>query len=48
MIRGREGTIVGVAIATALMPPLAVIGFGLATANWTVFFGALASTSPTS
>ena len=41
MIRGREGTIVGVAIATALMPPLAVVGFGLATANWTVFFGAL-------
>lgn len=41
MIRGREGTIVGVAIATALMPPLAVIGFGLATLNWTVFTGAL-------
>jgi hypothetical protein len=41
MIRGREGTIVGVAIATALMPPLAVVGFGLATANWTVFWGAL-------
>ena len=40
MIRGREGTIVGVAIATALMPPLAVVGFGLATLNWTVFFGA--------
>lgn len=40
MIRGREGTIVGVAIATALMPPLAVVGFGLATANWTVFWGA--------
>jgi uncharacterized hydrophobic protein (TIGR00271 family) len=40
MIRGRHGTIVGVAIATALMPPLAVIGFGLATANWTVFWGA--------
>lgn len=39
MIRGRDGTIVGVAIATALMPPLAVIGFGLATFNWTVFFG---------
>jgi len=35
MIRGREGTIVGVAIATALMPPLAVVGFGLATFNWT-------------
>lgn len=41
MIRGREGTIVGVAIATALMPPLAVVGFGLATVNWTVFSGAL-------
>lgn len=41
MIKGREGTIVGVAIATALMPPLAVVGFGLATANWTVFGGAL-------
>ncbi|MEO0698516.1 MAG: DUF389 domain-containing protein, partial [Pseudomonadota bacterium] len=35
MIRGRDGTIVGVAIATALMPPLAVVGFGLATWNWT-------------
>lgn len=42
MIRGREGTIVGVAIATALMPPLAVVGFGLATWNWTVFGGAAA------
>lgn len=31
---------VGVAIATALMPPLAVTGFGLATANWTVAEGA--------
>ena len=41
MIRGREGTIVGVAIATALMPPLAVVGFGLATFNGTVFWGAL-------
>jgi len=41
MIRGREGTIVGVAIATALMPPLAVVGFGMATFNWTVFGGAL-------
>ena len=41
MIRGRDGTIVGVAIATALMPPLAVIGFGLATMNGTVFWGAL-------
>ncbi len=41
MVRGREGTIVGVAIATALMPPLAVVGFGLATLNWTIFGGAL-------
>ncbi|WP_298307910.1 TIGR00341 family protein [uncultured Erythrobacter sp.] len=41
MIRGRAGAIVGVAIATALMPPLAVVGFGLATFNWTVFSGAL-------
>ncbi|UIJ45640.1 DUF389 domain-containing protein [Sphingomonas cannabina] len=40
-IRSRAGTIVGVAIATALMPPLATVGFGLATANGTVFFGAL-------
>ena len=40
MIRGRHGTIVGVAIATALMPPLAVVGFGIATASWAVFLGA--------
>lgn len=39
MIRGRHGTIVGVAIATAIMPPLAVIGFGVATFNGTVLFG---------
>ena len=39
MIRGRHGAIVGVAIATALMPPLAVMGFGIATANWTVLRG---------
>ncbi|WOK37659.1 DUF389 domain-containing protein [Sphingomonas sp. C3-2] len=41
MIRARAGTVVGVAIATALMPPLAVVGFGLATWNGTVFSGAL-------
>jgi uncharacterized hydrophobic protein (TIGR00271 family) len=41
MIRGREGTIVGVAIAIALTPPLAAIGFGLATLNWTVLTGSL-------
>ena len=40
-IHGRAGTVVGVAIATALMPPLAVVGFGLATLNRTVFAGAL-------
>lgn len=40
MIRGRQGAIVGVAIATAIMPPLATVGFGLATGNWTVFWGA--------
>ena len=37
----RKGeTIVGVAIATALMPPLAVVGFGLATGNGNVAGGA--------
>ena len=41
MIRGRSGAIVGVAIAVALMPPLGVVGFGLATWNGAVFKGAL-------
>ncbi|WP_291991528.1 TIGR00341 family protein [Candidatus Accumulibacter sp. ACC003] len=41
MIRGRGGAIVGVAIATALMPPLATIGYGLVTENWPVARGAL-------
>ncbi len=39
MVRGRHGAIVGVAIATALMPPIAVMGFGLATGNWKVLSG---------
>lgn len=39
MIRGRHGAIVGVAIATALMPPLAVMGFGFATMNLPVLAG---------
>ncbi|OQW44952.1 MAG: hypothetical protein A4S12_00270 [Proteobacteria bacterium SG_bin5] len=39
-VRGRAGTVVGVAIATALMPPLATIGFGLATRNATAALGA--------
>ena len=38
-IRGREGAIVGVAIAVALMPPLAVMGFGLATLNLSILWG---------
>ena len=42
MIRGKAGTIVGVAIATALMPPLATVGYGLATFNSKVFVGAFA------
>jgi len=42
VIRGRGETIVGVAIATALMPPLAVIGYGLATWNVPVLTGSLA------
>jgi len=41
LVRGRGGTVVGVAIAIALMPPLAVVGFGIATWNWTVFAGSL-------
>ena len=37
----RKGeTIVGVAIATALMPPLAVVGYGIAVANWSIAGGA--------
>lgn len=41
LIRGKGNTVVGVAIAIALMPPLAVVGFGIATWNWTVFSGSL-------
>lgn len=41
-IRGQGATVVGVAIATALMPPLAVVGYGLATLNMAIFGGALA------
>ncbi|WP_288416259.1 DUF389 domain-containing protein [uncultured Novosphingobium sp.] len=42
IIRGRGDTIVGVAIATALMPPLAVVDYGLATWNLPVLGGSLA------
>lgn len=41
MIRNRGGTIVGVAIATALMPPMAVVGFGIAVGQWDISKGAL-------
>ena len=38
----RKGNVVsGVAIATALMPPLCTAGYGLAMGNWSFFFGAL-------
>lgn len=36
----KSNAIPGVAIATALMPPLCTAGYGLATAQWTYFFGA--------
>lgn len=36
----KGNPIPGVAIATALMPPLCTAGFGLATANWSYFLGA--------
>ncbi|GAA4024860.1 TIGR00341 family protein [Hymenobacter glaciei] len=39
--RSRGNTIPGVAIATALMPPLCTAGYGLATAHWDYLFGAL-------
>ncbi len=42
VIRGRGESIVGVAIATALMPPLAVVGYGIATMNMPVLGGSLA------
>lgn len=43
--RTKRGTIAsvifGVAIATALMPPLCTAGYGLAKGNWPYFFGAM-------
>lgn len=41
VIRQRGEAVIGVAIATALMPPIATVGFGLGTANWTIALGAL-------
>ncbi|WP_436515369.1 DUF389 domain-containing protein [Ekhidna sp. To15] len=37
----KSNAIPGVAIATALMPPLCTAGYGLANLNWFYFFGAL-------
>ncbi|MCB0706906.1 MAG: TIGR00341 family protein [Saprospiraceae bacterium] len=37
----KSNAIPGVAIATALMPPLCTAGYGLATAQWPFFFGAI-------
>lgn len=38
----RTGNVIpGVAIATALMPPLCTVGFGIATANWAYAAGAI-------
>lgn len=39
--RDRGNAIPGVAIATALMPPLCTVGYGLANLNWEFFAGAL-------
>lgn len=38
--KNKGNVLPGVAIATALMPPLCTAGFGLASANWAFFFGA--------
>ena len=37
----KSNAVPGVAIATALMPPLCTAGYGLAQLNWDFFFGAL-------
>ena len=37
----KSNVIPGVAIATALMPPLCTAGYGLATGQWGYFGGAL-------
>lgn len=37
----KSNAVPGVAIATALMPPLCTAGYGLATLQWNFFFGAL-------
>jgi uncharacterized hydrophobic protein (TIGR00271 family) len=39
--REKSNVIPGVAIATALMPPLCTAGYGLASGNWLYFLGAI-------
>ena len=39
--KGNSNAVPGVAIATALMPPLCTAGYGLATMHWPFLFGAL-------
>ena len=39
-IKQKGAAIVGVSIATALMPPLAVVGYGIATESWHIAQGA--------
>ncbi|MGA0603815.1 DUF389 domain-containing protein [Caulobacter sp. KR2-114] len=41
VIRQRGEAVIGVAIATALMPPIATVGFGLGTGAWAIAMGAL-------
>ena len=41
VVKGKNDTVIpGVAIATALMPPLCTAGYGLASGQWNYFFGA--------
>lgn len=41
VVKGKQDTVIpGVAIATALMPPLCTAGYGLAVGNFNYFFGA--------
>jgi uncharacterized hydrophobic protein (TIGR00271 family) len=41
VVRQRGEAVIGVAIATALMPPLATVGFGLSTGAWGIAGGAI-------
>jgi uncharacterized hydrophobic protein (TIGR00271 family) len=41
VVRQRGEAVIGVAIATALMPPLATVGFGISTHTWSIAGGAL-------